>query len=279
MSRSDGSGVECTPLGKISQYPERYDPAQLVPLPRAAGRAALALSGPLPFVGEDVWTAYELSWLNGHGKPMVAVAEFRFPVTTSHLIESKSFKLYLNSFNQETFVSVDEVQRALRRDLSRGAGGPVEVALFSLDEYRRRGLTALPGTCLDNLDIAVDRYQPDASLLKRKGSDQPVEEAVYSHLLRSKCPVTGQPDWASVVIDYRGAAICHESLLRYVVSFRQHQDFHEQCVERIFRDVMVQCAPERLSVCARYTRRGGLDINPWRSTDRAEAPAWRLERQ
>lgn len=273
------SMVEHTPLGKVSDYPERYDPGQLAPIPRAEGRALLALPEPLPFTGEDVWTGYELSWLNERGKPVVAVAEFRFPCTTSHLIESKSFKLYLNSFNQERFASPAAVGRVLEEDLSRGAGGAVQVDLFTLDEFRGRGLTALPGTGLDDLDIAVERYQPDANLLERDSSGKAVEEAVYSHLLRSKCPVTGQPDWATVVIEYRGRAICHESLLRYIASFRQHQDFHEQCVERIFRDVMARCEPDNLSVYARYTRRGGLDINPWRSTDRAAAPRWRLERQ
>lgn len=277
--------VTHTPLGKVTEYPERYDAAQLAPIPRAEGRAALRLSEPLPFVGEDVWTGYELSWLNERGKPVVAVAEFRFPCTTPHLIESKSFKLYLNSFNQEPFASAEDVRRVLEKDLSQGAGGAVQVELFSLDEYRARGLTALPGTCLDELDIAIEQYQPDADLLALKGaadrsaSEAAVKETVSSHLLRSKCPVTGQPDWASVVIEYRGRAICHESLLRYIASFRQHQDFHEQCVERIFRDIMAQCEPDQLSVYARYTRRGGLDINPWRSTCGDTAPAWRLERQ
>lgn len=275
--------VTHTSLGKVTQYPERYDPGQLAPLPRAQGRGALGLSEPLPFTGEDLWTGYELSWLNERGKPVVAVAEFRFPCTTPHLIESKSFKLYLNSFNQEAFATPDDVQRVLEKDLSQGAGGAVGVELFTLDTYRHRGLTALPGACLDEFDIVIEYHQPNAELLALKTGaqavDEVVEETVYSHLLRSKCPVTGQPDWASVMIEYEGRAICRESLLRYIVSFRQHQDFHEQCVERIFRDVMAQCEPERLSVYARYTRRGGLDINPWRSSDGNTAPAWRLERQ
>lgn len=275
--------VEQTPLGKTSEYPERYDPAQLAPLPRAEGRGVLGIAEPLPFVGEDIWTAYELSWLNERGKPVVAVGEFRFPCTSSHLIESKSFKLYLNSFNQERYASLDAVRATLMKDLTREAGGPVEVVLFSLDEHRQRGLDRLPGVCIDDLDIAIERYQPDSTLLSLRAGDvettEEVAETVHSHLLRSKCPVTGQPDWASVVVEYRGAAICHESLLRYIVSFRQHQDFHEQCVERIFCDVMARCRPSSLNVYARYTRRGGLDINPWRSSDRPVAPVWRLERQ
>lgn len=271
--------VEHTPLGRASEYPECYDPGQLAPVPRADGRAALGIPEPLPFMGEDVWTAYELSWLNEHGKPVVAVGEFRFPCTTTHLIESKSFKLYLNSLNQEPFASRDAVRKVLVEDLSRGAGGLVDVVLFSLEEYRQRGLNHLPGVCVDDLDVAIEHYQPDPALLVLKAGGAEVEEAVHSNLLRSKCPVTGQPDWASVLIEYRGPEICHESLLRYIVSYRQHQDFHEQCVERIFRDVMARCRPRSLSVYARYTRRGGLDINPWRSTDRPVAPAWRLERQ
>ncbi len=271
--------VEHTPLGKASDYPERYDPAQLAPVPRNDGRSALELAGSLPFMGEDLWTAYELSWLNGRGKPVVAVAEFRFPCTTPNLVESKSFKLYLNSFNQEPVDSANALRATLERDLSQAAGGPVGVTLHALDAFRRRGLDVLPGTCLDDLDVAIDRYQPSADLLAPDPERGRVAESVHSHLLRSKCPVTGQPDWASVMIDYEGPAISHESLLRYVVSFRQHQDFHEQCVERIFRDLMQQCRPERLTVYARYTRRGGLDINPWRSTHQPEAPAWRLERQ
>lgn len=271
--------IDHTPLGKASDYPTQYDPHQLAPLPRALGREVLELSGNLPFTGEDVWTAYELSWLDARGKPIVAIGEFRFPCTSPHLIESKSLKLYLNSLNQERFDSRAQLVQVLQKDLSKAAGESVSVTLFTLTEYRKQGLTALPGTCIDDLETDIDAYHPDSTLLALKPADAMVEETLYSHLLRSLCPVTGQPDWATLVVQYQGAALCPESLLRYVVSYRQHQDFHEQCVERIFRDISTHCQPHRLSVHARYTRRGGLDINPWRSTDRAVAPAWRFERQ
>lgn len=270
--------LEHAPLGRESAYPERYDAALLYPIPRAANRAPLGIGGGvLPFVGEDEWHAFETSWLNARGKPMVAVARFRLPADSPNLIESKSWKLYLNSFNQTRFASREAVIETLERDLAAAAGAPVAVELFAVDD---EALTprSLPGECLDDLDIEVDCYTPSAELLTV--GDEIVEEALYSHLLKSNCPVTGQPDWGSVLIRYRGPRLDREGLLRYLIGYRQHQDFHEHCVEHIFMDLMAHARPERLLVLARYVRRGGLDISPWRGTAGERPPEpLRLARQ
>lgn len=253
-------------LGKTTAYAEYYDPSLLFPIPRQSKRDELAIvAGNLPFVGHDLWNAYELSWLNPKGKPQVALAQFWVPADTPFLIESKSLKLYLNSLNQTVFADQAEVLGCLQNDLSAAAGGVVRVDLQNLSELSQRQLGVLPGVSLDELDVACTHYQPDASLLRVCGQSL-VHETLRSHLLKSNCLVTGQPDWASVVIEYAGLAIDHASLLQYIVSFRQHNEFHEQCVERIFTDILNRCRPTQLSVWARYTRRGGLDINPWRST-------------
>lgn len=266
------------PLGKETQYEFEYNPGLLHPIERAHSREKLGIGAALPFKGEDIWWGFELSWLNERGKPQVAVAQFRIPVDSPNIIESKSFKLYLNSFNQSRFVSRAEVEALLANDLSGAAGAPVQVELFDVEDPAL-AVGALAGTCLDDLDIEVGAYQPDSGLLAHAEGAKVVEESLYSHLLKSNCPVTGQPDWATVVINYRGQQIDREKLLEYLVSFRQHQDFHEHCVERIFCDVQRILSPEKLTVCARYTRRGGLDINPLRSSEITwEVPA-RLARQ
>ena len=252
------------PLGRESRYPEHYDPALLYPIARAANRAPLGIDDDrLPFVGEDEWHAYELSWLNARGKPLVAVARFRLSADTPRLIESKSWKLYLNSFNQSRFADANAVRDTLTADLSAATGGAVSVELLAVDDpllMPRR----LPGECLDELDIAISDYSPCPDLLA--AGQGIVEESLYSHLLKSNCPVTGQPDWGSVLIRYRGPRIDREGLLKYLVGYRQHQDFHEHCVEHIFTDLMARVRPEKLLVLARYVRRGGLDISPWRGT-------------
>ncbi len=255
-----------SPLGKATEYQSHYAPELLFPIPRQLKRSELGIvEVALPFVGEDLWNAYELSWLNPKGKPVVAVGTFRVPADSPNLIESKSFKLYLNSFNQSTFANVETVSQTLARDLSAAAGMPLSVALEPLAN-RPQAVIGIPeGTCLDDLDIACDRYQPTPELLTTQACGV-VEETLFSHLLKSNCLVTGQPDWAMVVIRYRGQPIDRAGLLRYIVSFRNHNEFHEQCVERIFTDIRKHCAPEALAVHARYTRRGGLDINPFRST-------------
>ncbi|MDO1529190.1 NADPH-dependent 7-cyano-7-deazaguanine reductase QueF [Fulvimonas sp. R45] len=255
-----------SPLGKATPYADRYDPRLLFPIPRAAKRAEIGVGTPLPFHGVDVWNAYELSWLDMHGKPQVAVAEFRVPATSPNLIESKSFKLYLNGFAQEPLASAAALRALLQQDLTTAAGDVVEVSLRPA-RTGEHAFADLAGESIDALPVAVDDYgPPKAGYLRAAAGAAMVEETLVSDLLRSNCPVTGQPDWGSVQIAYRGAPIDREGLLRYLVSFRTHSEFHEQCVERIYMDVMARCAPERLSVYARYTRRGGLDINPLRSS-------------
>lgn len=266
------------PLGQVSAYPERYDPSLLYPIERAVNRAPLGITdGKLPFIGEDEWQAFELSWLNAKGKPIVAIARFRLPASSPRLIESKSWKLYLNGFNQTRFAAADEVRMRLAEDLARAAGAEVGVELFGVDDAALAP-QPMPGECLDDLDIEVEAYTPTPRLIATGA--EVVEETLHSHLLKSNCPVTGQPDWGSVLIRYRGPRIDRPGLLAYLISYRQHQDFHEHCVEHIFMDLMARARPERLLVMARYVRRGGLDINPWRATPGEPAPgAMRLVRQ
>ncbi|GLS26317.1 NADPH-dependent 7-cyano-7-deazaguanine reductase QueF [Marinibactrum halimedae] len=285
--------AEGSELGKPTQYVNHYSPELLYPISRQLARDALHISGTLPFRGEDIWTAWEVSWLNEKGKPQVAVAEFRIPVTSPNIIESKSFKLYLNSLNQTRVGSWEELKQRLMRDLSETAGEPVQVELVSLQEAASglwgKGLHTpqqtgfaesreLPVVLVDNLDIEVDTYLPNAEFLK-VNSEEFVEEILVSDLLKSNCPVTGQPDWASVWVHYEGPRLSHEGFLRYIISLRDFQDFHEQCVETLFMDIQRHCAPTKLSVLARYTRRGGLDINPFRSSEQVAPPLGRLVRQ
>lgn len=255
-----------SPLGKATEYQSHYAPELLYPIPRQLKRSELGITDDaLPFVGEDLWNAYELSWLNEKGKPVVAVGTFRVPADSPNLIESKSFKLYLNSFNQTSFDKLETVSATMARDLSAAAGRPIEVALELLSASPRASIGIPAGILLDELDIDCERYQPAPELLATLPGET-IEEMLYSHLLKSNCLVTGQPDWAMVVIRYRGKPIDRAGLLRYIVSFRNHNEFHEQCVERIFTDIKQHCQPEALAVHARYTRRGGLDINPFRSS-------------
>ncbi|WP_085597087.1 MULTISPECIES: NADPH-dependent 7-cyano-7-deazaguanine reductase QueF [unclassified Pseudomonas] len=274
------SAAEHSPLGKSSEYISTYTPSLLFPIPRAAKWAELGLSAEtLPYQGVDFWNCFELSWLLPSGKPVVAIGEFSIPADSPNIIESKSFKLYLNSLNQTPFADRATLEATLRKDLSAAAGKPVTVHVRSLGEVEAQGLVALPGVCIDDLDISVDSYEHPRPELLRCDSSQVVEESLHSHLLKSNCPVTSQPDWGSVVVQYRGAALDHASLLAYLVSFRQHSDFHEQCVERIFLDLQRLLKPEKLTVYARYVRRGGLDINPYRSTETADFANHRLVRQ
>jgi len=256
-------------LGRHVDYPRAYDASLLFPIARSLGRTTIGVDpASLPFHGNDRWHAYELSWLDARGKPRVATATFEMPADSANLIESKSLKLYLNSFNASRFDSDDVVRDAIARDLSHVAGAPVTVA-FGLPAIA----DANSAIDLDAQDIAIDAYgPPDASLLAADANDD-ADETLSSALLKSNCPVTGQPDWASVRITYRGPRIDRAGLLRYLVSFRDHAEFHEQCVERIFVDLLARCRPRALSVDARYTRRGGLDINPWRATPGISAPA------
>ena len=261
-------------LGKATAYIDQYDASLLFPILRAPKREEIGIAGGmvLPFLGADMWTAFELSWLTPRGKPQVAIARVVVPCETHNIIESKSFKLYLNSFNNTRFASIDDVAARLRADISeavwRGAAvsASIGISLLGPDLFDREPVHELDGLCLDRLDIDCDRYTPAPDLLKAALDEQPVTEVLTSNLLKSNCLVTGQPDWGDVQISYSGPQIEQGGLLQYLVSFRNHNEFHEQCVERIFMDIWTRCRPTRLAVYARYTRRGGLDINPFRTS-------------
>ena len=313
MSHGSPNIPQAVPLGKDVSYPTGYDAALLFPMPRTDARRTLGLAGvpgetttasALPFQGFDLWNAYELSWLNAKGLPKVALLRLKVPCTSPNIIESKSLKLYLNSFNQTRFETVHHVFDLLRKDLALALGAEIELELVGADQFANETIAEFVGVDLDKLDVEIDCYQPDASLLKLQGdtsktavaseqadikaalnaSDAPdtsaqpkieptsISETVFSRLLKSNCPVTDQPDWACIQIQYTGPAIDHASLLKYIVSYRMHNGFHEHCVEKIFIDILKQCAPTSLSVYARYTRRGGLDINPWRATFDVKPP-------
>ena len=254
-----------SPLGRPANYATDYDPALLFPMPRQPMREQLAISGTLPFFGLDIWNAYELSWLNMRGKPQVAILTVTVTADSPNIIESKSFKLYLNSFSQTRLGGTEALLELLRADLSAGFGSPVQLVLTLPDAFSGMKIRELDGMLLDRLEIEVDEFTPNPSLLKTIQGEPPVEQTLVSHLLKTNCPVTGQPDWASVQIHYIGPEIRQDTLLKYLISLREHDGFHEQCVERMFIDILRECKPQKLAVFARYTRRGGLDINPWRS--------------
>lgn len=271
------SPLSQAPLGRDVTYPQTYDPSQLFPIERAETRASLQQPG--PWFGADVWNAYEVSWLNALGLPRAALARFTVPADSPRLIESKSFKLYLNSFNESRYEGVDEVASLLQADLSRVAGAEVKVELWDRLDALSATYPPLDGTCLDNLDVEIEHYLPEPGLLKCDSEAGQVTESLFSHLLKSNCPVTGQPDWGSVQIRYTGPRISRESLLKYIVSFRRHTEFHEHCVERMYCDIWQAIQPKSLMVMALYTRRGGLDINPWRSSHPVELGPLRTIRQ
>lgn len=272
--------LEALSLGKETQYHDQYDAGLLQGVPRSLNRDSLSLTAEnLPFHGGDIWTMYELSWLNSKGLPQVAIGHVELDATTENLIESKSFKLYLNSFNQTRFESWDIVEETLLKDLTTCAKGKVNLTIYPLSHFTSQPIVDFAGECIDEQDIEIDNYQFDVQWLNESTTDKQVEETLVSHLLKSNCLITNQPDWGSVAIQYKGKKIDREKLLRYLVSFRQHNEFHEQCVERIFHDIMQLCAPETLTVYARYTRRGGLDINPWRSNCEFVPEIGRLARQ
>ena len=267
------------PLGKKIGYTFTYDPSQLFPVERALGRGALGLDGKaLPFCGEDIWTAWELSWLDGKGKPVSAVAEIRVPATSRCIVESKSLKLYLNSFNMSRFESPEAVRTAMAGDLSRVAEGEVTVSLFGCDDTEALGTQRAGGQCIDHHESDSYVYEVDASLLAH-GDGDVTDETLCSHILRTNCPVTGQPDWATVEITYSGKRIDETALFAYLVSFRTHTGYHENCVETLYTDIMARLAPTALTVVGRFTRRGGLDINPCRSSSPTAFPNRRLVRQ
>lgn len=270
---------EQSQLGQTSAYVDQYDAGLLFPLPRETKRREIGITGSVPFLGADLWTAFELSWLNPRGKPQVALAHITVPCESTHIVESKSFKLYLNSFNNTAFASADAVRDRIRADVSAAIwhGGPLQssagVKLLLPEQLEREKVQELEGLCVDRLDVECTRYQPAPELLTAAFDEKPVDEVLVSHLLKSNCLVTGQPDWGSVQISYSGPQIDQAGLLQYIVSFRNHNEFHEQCVERIYMDVLARCKPTKLAVYARYTRRGGLDINPWRTSHPQSPPA------
>ena len=271
---------ENSQLGKSSAYIDQYDASLLFPIPRSGKRAEIGIAGAAPFMGADMWTAFELSWLNLRGKPQVALAHFTVPCDTPNIIESKSFKLYLNSFNNTRFADVEAVKAVLRADLSecvwrrtgaeasaaKTVSSSIGVSILLPELFDREPVHELDGLSLDRLDVECTRFTPAPDLLTVALNEPPVSEVLVSNLLKSNCLVTGQPDWGSVQISYTGPAIEQEGLLQYIVSYRNHNEFHEQCVERIFMDIWTRCKPARLAVYARYTRRGGLDINPFRTS-------------
>ncbi len=260
-------------LGKPVDYRVACDPGLLYPVARAPMREALGLSSAPPFGGADIWNAYELSWLNSRGKPQVALATIVFPAESPFIVESKSLKLYLNAWSQVRAESADMIRTAIAADLSRIAGANVLVRLQLPDSWAMESLGELEGQSLDRLDVSCDSQTPDPALLRTTNGTDVVEECLFTRLFRSNCPVTGQPDWASIQLRYTGAPIDQAGLLQYLVGYRTHNAFHEQCVEQIFMDVLRTCQPMRLMVYARFTRRGGLDINPWRSNFSTPMPA------
>ncbi len=256
---------ENSPLGKPVSTPLSYDPSILYPIPRQPIREELGITGTIPFYGLDIWNAFELSWLNMRGKPQVAIMNLTVSSDSPNIVESKSMKLYLNSLAQMRLADADAVIALLRADLSDAFGSPVSVTLIQQPAFSSVTIEELDGLLLDRLDIEANQYSRDPSFLTTNTEEPPVEEKLVSHLLKTNCPVTGQPDWASIQIHYVGHAINQEGLLKYLISYRTQKDFHEQCVERIFMDILKACKPQSLTVYARYTRRGGISINPFRS--------------
>ncbi|PCJ22193.1 MAG: NADPH-dependent 7-cyano-7-deazaguanine reductase QueF [Gammaproteobacteria bacterium] len=268
------------PLVQQTDYIDTYTPSLLCDIPRKEGREKLSIdSENLPFHGVDIWNAYEISWLDSRGKPVVAVAEIQIPCSSPLIVESKSLKLYLNSYNQTRFNSKQEVLRTLESDLSILVRAPVLVKVRSESQFGHEAAGELPGTCIDNIDIDVDCYEVQPTFLTLDENPVKSAESLYSHLLKSNCPVTNQPDWASVVVQYAGPKIDRAGLLKYIISYRSHSEFHEQCIERMFMDIMAHCKPEHLTVYARYVRRGGIDINPFRSNYEEPMANIRLFRQ
>lgn len=267
-------------LGKTTHYCDQYNPDLLQSIPRRLARDRLNLNSPLPFHGADIWTLYELSWLNDRGMPQVAIGSVDIDASSQQLVESKSFKLYLNSFTQTQFPAWQTVQQTIQRDLSACLNSQAHVTLSHLHQYEGQPISPFAGECIDDQPITITDYQLNPRHLENATGQCKISETLVSHLLKSNCLITHQPDWSSLQIHYQGRQINRKQLLRYLVSFRHHNEFHEHCVERIWCDLMHYCQPQTLSVYARYTRRGGLDINPWRSNDPGFTPSrHRLVRQ
>ena len=269
--------LDLAPLGQEVAYPASYDPSLLFPIDRSLNRKKLNV--PHRWFGEDIWNAYEISWLNAKGKPVVAIARFIFDRESPRLVESKSLKLYLNSLNEERFDSTEAVRACISNDLAAACGGGVEIDINTDIGTSTTVCQPMEGICIDGADIEITNYQPTAGILQCISRAGTVSETLMSDLLKSNCPVTGQPDWGSVQVSYTGPQIDQASLLEYIVSMRRHNEFHEHCVEQMYCDIWHACQPESLLVYARYTRRGGLDINPWRSSQPASVSHARTIRQ
>lgn len=265
-------------LGVQASYPKKYNSALLHPIPRKKGRTSIGINTDI-FYGADIWNAYEVSWLDLKGKPIVAAVQIIFQCNTKNIVESKSLKLYFNSMNQAKFESKDKFLSLIKADITSCAEGEVKITIYDLEDLCDQGLSTFSGILLDNLDVSIDTYYPDPTLLVTSNAKNSVMETLFSHLLKTNCPVTNQPDWATLMIRYKGKPIDKSSLLKYIVSYRNQQDFHEQCVERIYQDILTICRPHELKVYARYTRRGGLDINPYRSSKISSPPIARISRQ
>jgi 7-cyano-7-deazaguanine reductase len=266
------------PLGKDSRYASTYTPSLLAAIARADARVPMGIEAVLPFRGEDAWNCYEFSWLNARGRPEVAMLRIQVPCSSSHMVESKSLKLYLSSFAQTRFANRSEIIKTLDSDLAVAFRAPVIVAMLDVD-HGREHTTHLPGRCIDEHDVAIETYVRDPNLIELDRGDAIIRETLHSHVFRSVCPVTGQPDSASILIQYVGRPLKAESVLRYLVSYRLHAAFHESTIEQIFVDLMRRAGPDHLTVYGRFLRRGGIDINPFRSTDETVAPDLRLVRQ
>ena len=253
-------------LGKTTEYDQTYNPARLYPIARSSKRKEIGIDpDALPFIGFDCWNHYEVSWLNEQGKPIVAIAEIFYDCNSPFIIESKSLKLYFNSLNNYKFTSIADLTATVKKALTKASESPVSVLIKQLGTAQAAPVREnFAGECIDDLDIACATYTVAPAFLST--TEKPVAETLYSNLLKSNCPVTKQPDWGSVQITYKGNEINRAGLLRYIVSFRNHHEFHEQCIERIFVDIMQYCKPKELTIYGRYTRRGGIDINPYRST-------------
>lgn len=267
MNHNEEEIIHSSALGENVDYPSHYAPQVLYPIPRHFKRSELGIDNGqnLPFYGFDTWNDYETSWLNSKGKPMVGITTFHMPCNSPNIIESKSIKLYLNSLSNTQFSSKSEVAALITKDLTRAAGAEVQVTIYELGAFSGATLTKPAGTNIDHLDIEIDRYEATPSYLAT--TNEIVSETLNSDLLKSNCPVTGQPDWATLIIEYTGPKLQREGLLKYIVSLRNQHEFHEQCIERIFINILSRCKPSHLTVYGRYTRRGGKDINPYRSTN------------
>ena len=277
-AKSQALTLDEGPLGKVTAYPDTYTPSLLHPIDRSAARDQVGVAQASQLLGEDLWTGYEFSWLDTQGKPLVAGLRIRIPCQSAAMVESKSLKLYLNSFSQTKFESQAAVLHTLDQDLNLAFQAPVIIELMELAQLTVP-VQQMPGVCLDDIDLRTDTYEREPDFLLLEDVDVSVHETLHSHVFRSLCPVTAQPDWASVSIEYSGVPINRAGLLKYLISYRNHQAFHETTIEQIFCDIMAACAPSRLAVYGRFLRRGGLDINPFRSSHEAEAPMCRLPRQ